>query len=80
MTLRTQTGNDIDEPKPSDDPNNFLATGGLWMALAQYDGVNVEPVYEDDGRTITNKLIVRLHFLKSPYLVSVERIAEPEPF
>ena len=69
-----------DVPKPFDHDemaNNVLAAGALWMALGTA-GLDPEVITEDDGVTVTNRLSIGLRFLKSRYMVTVERIPETE--
>jgi hypothetical protein len=56
--------------------NNILAAGGLVGVLMQSPVVTTLDVETDDGVTATNRLVVRLRFLKSPYRLTVERIPE----
>lgn len=55
--------------------NNIVAAGGVFMALTTA-GVNAD--VELDGDNATNRLVVVLPFLKSPYRLTIERIPDED--
>lgn len=55
--------------------NNIMAAGGVFMALTT---AGVEADVELDGNNATNRLVVVLPFLKSPYRLTVERIPDED--
>ena len=54
--------------------NNILAAGGILMVLDRA-GLNPEVITTEDG-TATNQIAVTLHFMKSRYRLTVERIPD----
>lgn len=59
--------------------NNIMGAGAVLAALHSFPGdLKPEIIYDEHG-TATNRIRVRLHFMKSPYVVTVEREASEEP-
>lgn len=61
----------------ADHLNNVLATGGLFMFASQ-GGLDPELIM--DGDKATNSFHVKLHFMKSRYKVTVERMPDGDPY
>ena len=57
--------------------NNLLAAGALFAALS-VPGVSARAEIETEDGKATNRLRVHFPFLKSPYRVTVERVADAE--
>jgi len=59
-----------------DAENNLIAAGAVFMALHQSSGrgLAAEIVVDSDGN-VTNQIEIRLDFMRSPYRLTVERVA-----
>lgn len=66
----------VDEVDPDEHPNTVVMAGALHAAL--YGLGRLEVHTETIEGTVTGRLIVAVPFLRSPYLITIERLPDPD--